>query len=54
MERQQQMVNQQVEAPAAPAGPDYTVELEKLAQMKAQGIVTEEEFQAKKKQVLGI
>jgi predicted Zn-dependent peptidase len=41
-------------APAAPAEPDYAAELEKLAQLKAQGILTEEEFEAKKKQILGI
>ena len=28
--------------------------LEHLAQLKAQGIITEDEFQAKKKQFLGI
>jgi hypothetical protein len=39
---------------AAPAEPDYTAELEQLAQLKAQGILTEDEFQAKKKQILGI
>ena len=46
----------QVQAQSAPAGaePDYMAELEKLAQLKAQGILTEEEFQAKKKQLLGI
>jgi Short C-terminal domain len=41
-------------APAAPAEPDYAAELEQLAQLKNQGIITEEEFQAKKKQILGI
>ena len=41
-------------AAAAPAEPDYAAELEQLAQLKAQGIITEEEFEAKKKQVLGI
>jgi len=42
-------------APAAPAAePDYMAELERLAQLKAQGVITEEEFQAKKKQLLGI
>ncbi len=41
-------------APAAPAEPDYKAELEQLAQLKAQGILTEEEFEAKKKQILGI
>ena len=41
-------------APAAAAEPDYMAELEQLAQLKAQGILTEEEFAAKKKQLLGI
>jgi Short C-terminal domain len=39
---------------AAPAEPDYMAELEQLAQLKAQGILTDEEFEAKKKQVLGL
>jgi Short C-terminal domain len=38
----------------APAEPDYAAELEQLARLKSQGIVSEEEFQAKKKQILGI
>jgi predicted Zn-dependent peptidase len=42
------------QAAAAPAAPDYAAELEQLAQLKAQGILTEEEFEAKKKQILGI
>jgi len=54
----QQMAEQQAyaqQAPAAaPAAPDYAAELEQLAQLKAQGILTEEEFEAKKKQNLGI
>ena len=41
-------------APVAPAEPDYAAELEQLAQLKAQGILTEEEFEAKKRQILGI
>jgi predicted Zn-dependent peptidase len=46
---------QQAATPAAaPAAPDYAAELEQLAQLKAQGIITEEEFDAKKKQILGI
>jgi hypothetical protein len=36
------------------AQPDYTAELEQLAQLKNQGILTDEEFEAKKKQILGI
>jgi hypothetical protein len=55
---EQQMAAQQAyaapPAPEAPAEPDYAAELEKLAQLKAQGILTEEEFEAKKKQILGI
>ena len=39
---------------AQPAAPDYAAELEKLAQLKAQGIITEEDFEAKKRQLLGI
>ena len=42
------------QAPAEPAAPDYAAELEQLAQLKAQGILTDEEFEAKKKQILGI
>ncbi|MBA3402595.1 MAG: SHOCT domain-containing protein [Actinobacteria bacterium] len=41
-------------APAAPAELDYAAELEQLAQLKNQGILTEDEFEAKKKQILGI
>jgi predicted Zn-dependent peptidase len=49
-----QQAAMQTAAPAAPAAPDYAAELEQLAQLKAQGILTEEEFEAKKKQILGI
>ena len=34
--------------------PGYVAELERLAQLRDQGIVSEEEFAAKKKQLLGI
>jgi hypothetical protein len=40
--------------PGAQAEPRYAAELEKLAELKAQGILTEEEFQAKKRQILGL
>jgi Short C-terminal domain len=40
--------------PAAPQEPDYVAQLEKLASLKQQGVITEEEFEAKKKQILGI
>jgi hypothetical protein len=39
--------------PAA-SEPEYVGELERLAQMREQGILSDEEFQAKKKQILGI
>ena len=44
------------EAQAAPAAaaPDYTAELEKLAKLRDDGVITPEEFEAKKKQLLGI
>ena len=41
-------------APAAPAAPDYAAELQKLAELKAAGVISQEEFDAKKKQILGI
>jgi hypothetical protein len=47
---------QQAAAPAAapPEEPEYMAELEQLAQLRDQGIVTPEEFEAKKKQILGL
>jgi hypothetical protein len=51
---QQAYAQQAAPQPAAAAGPDYAAELEQLAQLKAQGILTDEEFEAKKKQILGI
>jgi hypothetical protein len=43
------------QAPAAPAAePNYTAELERLAQLRDQGVITAEDFEAKKKQLLGI
>ena len=41
-------------APAPNAAPDYTVELEKLAKLRDQGVISAEDFEAKKKQLLGI
>ena len=41
-------------APAAPEQADYMAELQQLSQLKAQGVITDEEFEAKKKQILGI
>jgi hypothetical protein len=39
---------------AAPAEPDYTAELQKLAKLRDDGVITAEDFDAKKKQLLGI
>ena len=41
-------------APAAPGGADYTAELEKLAKLRDEGVISAEDFEAKKKQLLGI
>lgn len=52
-EDQQAMAQQQAAAPA-PAVDDTTAQLQELAQLRNQGILTEDEFAAKKKQLLGI
>ena len=39
---------------AAAAEPDYTAELERLAKLRDDGVITAEDFDAKKKQLLGI
>ena len=39
---------------AADAEPDYIEELERLSSLRDQGIITDEEFEAKKKQLLGL
>ena len=49
-----QQVTEPLAAAPAPDEPDYAAELQQLAQLKQQGIITEEEFEAKKKQILGI
>ena len=54
VQQQAAAAEQGVESVAYAPEPDYVAELERLAQLKAQGILTEEEFQAKKQQLLGI
>jgi hypothetical protein len=39
---------------AAPASPSYVEELNALSQLHAQGILSDEEFEAKKRSILGI
>jgi hypothetical protein len=45
---------EQQQVAAAPAEPEYMAELEQLANLKNQGIISPEEFEAKKKQILGV
>jgi hypothetical protein len=40
--------------PAPAAAPDYTAELEQLAKLRDEGVISAEDFEAKKKQLLGI
>jgi hypothetical protein len=40
-------------APPAPSAPSATTELERLARLRADGVLTEAEFQAQKAKILG-
>lgn len=40
--------------PAAPAQAGYVAEIEQLAKLRDQGVITAEDFEAKKKQLLGV
>jgi membrane protease subunit (stomatin/prohibitin family) len=51
--QQDQQDYQQPQPQPAPQD-DMTAQLEQLANLKNQGIITQEEFDAKKKQILGI
>ena len=42
------------QAAPAEAAPDYLDEIERLGKLKEQGFISEEEFEAKKKQLLGL
>jgi hypothetical protein len=54
----QEQYEEQAPAEQAPApaggGADYTAELEKLAKLRDEGVISPEDFEAKKKQLLGI
>ena len=58
MQQQQAALAQQAQAQpaqvAAPAADDTITQLQKLAELQKAGIITEAEFTAKKKQLLGI
>lgn len=47
-----QAAEQQAAAPVAPAGPDKVTQLQELAKLKEQGILTQEEFDAQKAKIL--
>ena len=42
------------QATPAPAAPDYAAELQQLAQLRDDGVISPEDFEAKKRQLLGI
>jgi hypothetical protein len=42
------------QAPEAPAEPAYVAELERLAELRDRGVITAGEFDAKKRQLLGL
>ena len=44
----------QVQQPAAPPAKDTTAELQKLADLHKQGVLTDDEFAAMKKKLLGL
>ena len=50
----QQQAPPMEQAPSGGGGDDTAAQLEQLAKPKQEGILTEEEFTAKKKQILGI
>jgi Short C-terminal domain len=53
-QQQAAAVQQGMEQSAAPAETDVATQIEELGKLKDQGLLTEEEFTAKKKQILGI
>jgi Short C-terminal domain len=51
---QQMAAQAQMQQQMQPEEPAYMAELNQLANLRAQGIITQEEFDAKKKQLLGL
>jgi hypothetical protein len=51
-QQQQQYYQQSAPAPAADTGPDRITQLKQLADLKSQGVLTEQEFAAEKAKVL--
>ena len=52
--RQEQPTETAASTRPATSEPEYVGELERLSQLRDQGILSDEEFEAKKKQILGI
>jgi Short C-terminal domain len=52
--RQSQPAETAAPTASAASEPEYVGELERLSQLRDQGILSDEEFEAKKKQILGI
>jgi hypothetical protein len=44
----------ELETTGEPAEGDYIAELQRLAELKSSGVITDDEFEAKKRQILGI
>ena len=53
-EQQAAPPQQAAPAPQAAPGGDYTAELEKLAKLRDEGVISAEDFEAKKKHLVGI
>ena len=53
-EQDAQQYAQQQQAPPPPAEDDATAQLQQLANLHAQGVLTDEEFAASKAKILGI
>jgi len=51
---QEQYAQEQYAPPPEPAQPAYMDEIHRLASLRDQGLITNDEFEAKKKQLLGI
>jgi len=52
--RQEQPAETAASSTPVASEPEYVGELERLSQLRDQGILSDEEFEAKKKQILGI
>jgi membrane protease subunit (stomatin/prohibitin family) len=51
--QQQQMMQQQAAPPAGGITDDAIAQIQKLGELKSQGLITDEEFEAQKRKLLG-